>query len=170
MKQWNEMISWLSPNGIFNRSLMRRRTLSWGADKLVLIAPLNCWRNSTPFWCKASLCTIKIDDFRTLSIGINLANNDKPKNDDDVDNNAHWFLLFSGIKRDFLFDPNRDVYSTNGTGHWGTTILEHCPLGPISLIMINQKMMMMLITQCSLVPAFFRNKKRFSFWSKKGCI
>ena len=23
-----------------------------------------------------------------------------------------------------LFDPNRDVYSTKGTGHWGTTILE----------------------------------------------
>ena len=29
---------------------------------------------------------IKIDDFRTLSIGTNLANNDKPKNDDDVEN------------------------------------------------------------------------------------
>ena len=29
---------------------------------------------------------IKIDDYRTLSIGTNLANNDKPKNDDDVDN------------------------------------------------------------------------------------
>ena len=26
----------------------------------------------------ASLCTIKIDDFSTLSIGTNLANNDKP--------------------------------------------------------------------------------------------
>merc|ERR1712002_531110 len=91
------------------------------------------------------------------------ANNDKPKNDDDVDNNAHWFLLFSGIKRDFLFDPNRDVYSTKGTGHWGTTILEHCPLGPILLIVINQKMMMMLITQCSLVPAFSGIKRDFLF-------
>ena len=27
---------------------------------------------------------------------------------------------FSEIKRDFLFDPNRDVYSTKGTDHWGT--------------------------------------------------
>ena len=24
------------------------------------------------------------------------------------------------VKIDFLFDPNRDVYSTKGTGHWGT--------------------------------------------------
>ena len=29
---------------------------------------------------------IKIDDFRTLSIGTNLANNDKPENDDVVEN------------------------------------------------------------------------------------
>ena len=60
--------------------------LAKGADKLVLIAPLNCWRNSSPFRCKASLCRIKIDDFKTLSIGTNLANNDKPKSDDDVNN------------------------------------------------------------------------------------
>ena len=29
-------------------------------------------------------------------------------------------LAPAGIKSDFLFDPNRDVYSTKGTGHWGT--------------------------------------------------
>ena len=26
----------------------------YGAVRLVLIVPFNCWRNSTPFWCKAS--------------------------------------------------------------------------------------------------------------------
>ena len=36
-----------------------------GAVILVLITPLNCWRNCSPLWCKASLCTIKIDNFRT---------------------------------------------------------------------------------------------------------
>ena len=29
---------------------------------------------------------IKIDDFRTLSFGTNPADNDKPRNDDDVEN------------------------------------------------------------------------------------
>ena len=41
------------------------RTSSYVAVTLVLIAQLNCWRNSTPFRCKASLCTIRIDNFRT---------------------------------------------------------------------------------------------------------
>ena len=54
--------------------------------RLIMMSPIYCWRNSSPFWCKASLCTIKIDDFRTLSIGTNLVNNDRPKNDDDVEN------------------------------------------------------------------------------------
>ena len=43
---------------------LHRRTSSYGTVRLVLIAPLNCWRNSTQFWCKASLCTIKIENFR----------------------------------------------------------------------------------------------------------
>ena len=51
---------------VFN--LTWRRMSSCGAVRLVLIAPLNCWQNSTPFWCKASFCTIKTDDIRTLSI------------------------------------------------------------------------------------------------------
>ena len=66
--------------------IVQRCIALYDTVRLFLIAPMNCWQNSTPFWCKASLCTIKIDDFRTLSIGTNLANNDKPKNDDDVDN------------------------------------------------------------------------------------
>ena len=37
----------------------------YSAVRLALTAPLNCWRNSTPFWCKASLCMIKNDNFRT---------------------------------------------------------------------------------------------------------
>ena len=46
----------------------RRRMSSPGAVRQVLIAPLKNWRNSTPFWCKASLCTLKIDHFRTYHI------------------------------------------------------------------------------------------------------
>ena len=49
-------------------NFMRRRSSSYGAVTLVLITPLNCWLNSTPFWCKASLCTIKIGYFRTYHI------------------------------------------------------------------------------------------------------
>ena len=40
---------------------------SYDAVRPVMIAPMNCWRNSTPFWCKPSLCTIKIDNFRTIA-------------------------------------------------------------------------------------------------------
>ena len=50
---------------IFN--FARRRTSSKVGVRLLLIEPLNCWQNSTPFWCKTSFCTIEIDDFRTLS-------------------------------------------------------------------------------------------------------
>merc|ERR1711954_344607 len=42
----------------------RRRTSSYGVARLVQIAPLTCWRNSTPFLCKASFCTMKTDHFR----------------------------------------------------------------------------------------------------------
>ena len=34
--------------------ISQHRALTYDAVRLVLIAPLNCWRNSTPFWCKAS--------------------------------------------------------------------------------------------------------------------
>ena len=34
---------------------------------LVLVTPMNCWRNSTPCWCKASLWEMKIGDFRESS-------------------------------------------------------------------------------------------------------
>ena len=44
------------------------RTSLYVAVSLVLIAPLNCWRDSTPFWCTASLCTFKIGNFRTYHI------------------------------------------------------------------------------------------------------
>ena len=42
----------------------RRRTSSYSVARLVQIAPLNCWRNSTPFLCKANFCTMKTDHFR----------------------------------------------------------------------------------------------------------
>ena len=35
------------------------------AVRVVIIVPMNYWQNSTPFWCKASLCTIKFDECRT---------------------------------------------------------------------------------------------------------
>ena len=53
------------PVKFFLGDIAQRRTSSYVAVRLVLIAPLNCWRNSTPFWCKARLCAIKIDNFRT---------------------------------------------------------------------------------------------------------
>ena len=44
-------------------------TLSYSVVRLVMIASLNCSQNSTPFWCKASFCTIKIDNFRIYQLG-----------------------------------------------------------------------------------------------------
>ena len=46
----------------------RRHTSSYSVVRLVLIAPMNCWRNSTPFLCKASFCTMKIGHFRARAI------------------------------------------------------------------------------------------------------
>ena len=51
----------------FLRDVARRRILLYNAVQLVLIAPLNSWQNSTPFWCEASICTVKIDHFGTLN-------------------------------------------------------------------------------------------------------
>ena len=45
---------------------------------------------------------IKIDNFRTLSFGTKLVKNDKPKNDDDVEN-----AMLTGIKRDIFIYPNQ---------------------------------------------------------------
>ena len=46
---------------IFFSDVVRR---CMGALRLVLIAPLNCWRNFILFLCKASFCMMKIDHFR----------------------------------------------------------------------------------------------------------
>ena len=43
-------------------------TFSYYEIRLVLIAPLYCWCNSTLFLCRASLCTIKIDNLRAYHI------------------------------------------------------------------------------------------------------
>ena len=40
------------------------RATSYGVARLVEIAPLDCWRNSTRFLCKASFCTMKTDHLR----------------------------------------------------------------------------------------------------------
>ena len=53
---------------LFFGNVARRRTSSYGVIRPVLIAPLHCWRNSTPFLCKASFCTMKIDHFRARAI------------------------------------------------------------------------------------------------------
>ena len=53
---------------LFFGNVARRRTSSYGVVRPVLIAPLHCWRNSTPFLCKASICTVKIDHFRARAI------------------------------------------------------------------------------------------------------
>ena len=38
--------------------IARRHTPSY--DVVILMLPVNCWRNSTPFWCKASLWELKL--------------------------------------------------------------------------------------------------------------
>ena len=48
--------------------IARLRTSSYGVARLVQISPLNCWRNATPFLCKASFCTMKNDHFRARAI------------------------------------------------------------------------------------------------------
>ena len=42
---------------LFFSNVARRFTLLYGTDRLVQISQLNCWQNSTPYWCKTSLCT-----------------------------------------------------------------------------------------------------------------
>ena len=36
--------------------------------RLALKALFNCWRNSSPFWCKASFCKLKIVNFRQMQL------------------------------------------------------------------------------------------------------
>ena len=43
------------------------RTTSYDVAGRILMSPIDCWRNSTLFRCKASLCTTKIDNYRTLN-------------------------------------------------------------------------------------------------------
>ena len=53
--------SWLAFDiYVFFGDVAQLWTSSYGALKLVLIAPLNCWQNSTPFLCKASFGMMKI--------------------------------------------------------------------------------------------------------------
>ena len=48
--------------------IVRRCIALYDTVRLFLVTPMNCWRNSNPFWCKASLCTIKIGNFSTYHI------------------------------------------------------------------------------------------------------
>ena len=48
-------------------NLARRRGTSNDIARLLLMVPLEPWRNSTPFFGAAAFCTTKIDDFRTSS-------------------------------------------------------------------------------------------------------
>ena len=47
--------------------LARRRETSHVVARLLLMLPLEPWRNSTPFFGAAAFCTTKIGDFRTSS-------------------------------------------------------------------------------------------------------
>ena len=48
---------------------VQRCASSYDVATLNLMAPMDFWRNFTPFWCKAILCTIKIDNFRICQLG-----------------------------------------------------------------------------------------------------
>ena len=42
----------------------QRRTSSYDVATLHMMAPMDFWRNSIPFFGAAAICTMKIDDFR----------------------------------------------------------------------------------------------------------
>ena len=44
-------------------------TMFYDVTRLILMSPIDCWRHFTPFWCKASFCMTKIDNFRTQLSG-----------------------------------------------------------------------------------------------------
>ena len=49
------------------RDFARRRETSYDVARLLVMVPLEPWRNSTPFFGAAAFCTTKIGDFRTSS-------------------------------------------------------------------------------------------------------
>ena len=49
---------------IFFGDVARRRQTSYDVARLRLMAPMGLWRNSTPIFGAAALCTTKIDGFR----------------------------------------------------------------------------------------------------------
>ena len=44
---------------------MRCRTASYDVARLLLMAPIDLWRNSTPVFGEVAFCTTNIEDFRT---------------------------------------------------------------------------------------------------------
>ena len=44
----------------------RRRARSYDVPTPLLLSPLDCWQNSTPFFGMYALCRMKIGDFRFL--------------------------------------------------------------------------------------------------------
>ena len=46
------------------RNVARRRATSYDVARLLLMVPLEPWRNSTPVFGAAAFCTTKNDDFR----------------------------------------------------------------------------------------------------------
>ena len=52
---------------LFLGDVARRRQTSYDVARLRLMAPMGRWRNSTPFFGAAALCTTKIDGF-TVSV------------------------------------------------------------------------------------------------------
>ena len=62
---------WYTRSSLIGRkspsTLARRRETSYDVARLLLMVPLEPWRNSTPDFGAAAFCTIKIDDFRASS-------------------------------------------------------------------------------------------------------
>ena len=46
--------------------VVRCRTASYDVARLLLMAPIDLWRNSTPVFGEVAFCTTNIEDFRTL--------------------------------------------------------------------------------------------------------
>ena len=51
----------------FQGDVARRRQASYDVARLLLMAPIDPWRNSAPDFGAAAFCTTKIGDFRTSS-------------------------------------------------------------------------------------------------------
>ena len=71
---------WLCPFVCFFRfvcqkkycDVARRRATLYDVARLLLMVPLEPWRNSTPFFGAAAFCTTKIGDFRASSMSSSL--------------------------------------------------------------------------------------------------